>query len=283
MYPILLCDLQGGIGNQLFQVATTYSLAKRLGTEAVLMDGQFCGGGQCSHPSKYYDTLYKKFRRISSPDSSVRRYEEKQWTAYNLEEDIRALSLTHSTLIIKGYFQSDRYFQSATDIRNLFTPEEGIRNYLKRTTDMTTLYPDLFADSTNVCFIGVRRGDYLKHAHIHNPCGMDYYKKAMHLVPATKYYIASDDMAWCKANFVGDQYVFFDINDDLIQLFVGCLFNKYILGNSSYHWWMSFLSVYETPTIVAPDKWDFGPDVKWEQYSSIYRKGMVVIERSIEV
>jgi len=112
---------------------------------------------------------------------------------------------------------------------------------------------------------------------------MDYYKKAMRLLPATKYYIASDDRAWCRANFVGDQYVFFDMEDDLVQLYAGCLFNKYIIGNSSYHWWMSFLSVYETPTVVAPDKWLFGSDVKWEQYSSIYRKGMVVVERAIEL
>lgn len=282
MSSLLLCDLQGGIGNQLFQVATNYSLAKRLGGEAVLMDGQFSGGGQCSHPSKYYDTLYKKIRRISSFEGSLGLYEEKQWSAYNLEADIRALSLNYSALILKGYFQSDRYFQSKTEIRDLFTPEEGIRAYLKRATEMATRYPDLFTESNDACFLGVRRGDYIKHAHIHNPCGMDYYKKAIHLVPATKYYIASDDMAWCKANFVGDQYVFFDIEDDLIQLFVGCLFNKYILGNSTYHWWMSFLSVYETPTLVAPDKWLFRPDAKWEQYSSIYRKGMVVVERKIE-
>ena len=278
---LLICDLMGGIGNQLFQVATAYSLAKLLGTEAVLIDGQFRGGGQCSHPSKYYDTLYRNIRRINPPNSSVSHYEEKQWSAYNIETDIRALSLTHSALILKGYFQSDRYF--TPDIRSLFTPEEGIRAYLKHTTDIATRYPDLFAESSDACFLGVRRGDYLKHAHVHNPCGMDYYKKAMRLLPATQYYIVSDDMAWCRANFVGDQYVFFDIEDDLVQLFVGCLFNKYIIGNSSYHWWMSFLSVYETPTVVAPDKWVFGPDVKWEQYSSIYRKGMVVVERAIEL
>ena len=147
---------------------------------------------------------------------------------------------------------------------------------------MSTRYPDLFAESSDTCFLGVRRGDYVTRASFHNPCGMDYYKKAIHLVPAAKYYIASDDMAWCKANFVGDQYVFFDIEDDLVQLFMGCLFNKYIIGNSTYHWWMSFLSVYENPSVVAPDKWLFGPDVKWDQYSTIYRKGMVVVERQIE-
>jgi hypothetical protein len=281
MTPLVVCDLQGGIGNQLFQVAATYSLAKRLGTEVVLLDGQFGDCGQGSHPSKYYDTLFRKIRRVNQIPGPVHPYQERQWAAYDLETDVRS-SLPEGvrTLWMKGYFQSDRYFESG--LKSLFTPEEGIRNYLLRATAMATRYPALFTDSTDACFLGVRRGDYLTHAHIHNPCGMDYYKKAMNLVPATQYYIATDDMDWCKANFVGEQYVFFDIEDDLIQLFVGCLFNKYILGNSSYHWWMSFLSVYESPTLVAPDKWLFGPDVKWEKYSSIYRKGMVVVERTVE-
>ena len=281
MPPNLICDLKGGVGNQLFQIAAAYSLAKRIGTD-VIIDDNFFGCGQGSHPSKYYDTLYQRIKRDCELKGPLGVYEEKQWTFYDLEADIRAIT-KYNTLLMKGYYQSELYFHSSEEIRNLFTPEEGIRNYLKRVTDMATRYPGLFADSNDACFLGVRRGDYIKHSNTHNPCGMDYYKKAMNIIPATKYYVASDDMAWCKAHFVGDQYVFFDIQDDLIQLFVGCLFNKYIIGNSSYHWWMSFLSVNENPTIVAPDKWHLGPDVKWEQYSSIYRKGMMVVERRIEV
>jgi hypothetical protein len=217
---------------------------------------------------------------INELQKPIITYIEMQWTTYDIDKDIRDLLQKYNTIFIKGYYQSDRYFDA--DVKTLFTPEEGIRNYLKRTTDMATWYPDLFAESSDACFLGVRRGDYVKLASIHNPCGMDYYKKAMLRNPATKYYIASDDMTWCKANFVGDQYVFFDIEDDLVQLFMGCLFNKYIIGNSTYHWWMSFLSVYENPSVVAPDKWLFGPDVKWDQYSTIYRKEMVVVERLIE-
>ena len=275
----LVCDLQGGVGNQLFQIAAVYSLAKRLGSTMAILDQQFSGAGQGSHPSKYYDVLYRRLNRVSAVQEPILRYNERQWTAYDIDADIRALPLC-KTLILKGYFQSERYFHSPTAIRALFTPDEGIRDYLRAHTDLFKRYPDLLAKDG--CLLGVRRGDYLNHAHVHNPCGMDYYKKAMRLLPATQYYIATDDMAWCRANFVGDQYVFFDIKDDLVQFYAGCLFNKYIIGNSSYHWWMSFLSVYETPTVVAPDKWLFGPDVKWEQYSSIYRKGMVVVERAIE-
>jgi hypothetical protein len=37
-------------------------------------------------------------------------------------------------------------------------------------------------------------------------------------ISADKYYIASDDITWCKDNFIGDKYVFFDINDDMLQM-----------------------------------------------------------------
>jgi hypothetical protein len=112
---------------------------------------------------------------------------------------------------------------------------------------------------------------------------MDYFQKAICALPATKYYIASDDLAWCKSKFVGDQFVFFDIADDLMQLLAGCLFNKYIIANSTFHWWMSFLSVYDTPSIVAPDKWIFGPNAPFQSYSSIYREEMQIIQRLVEV
>jgi hypothetical protein len=46
---------------------------------------------------------------------------------------------------------------------------------------------------------------------------------------------------------------------------------------------MSFLSVYESPRIVAPDKWVFGPNAQLSEYYTIYRKGMEVIQRRIEV
>jgi hypothetical protein len=103
----------------------------------------------------------------------------------------------------------------------------------------------------------------------------------MNLFPATRYYIGSDDIAWCRENFKGDQFVFCNIADDLTQFYLGCLFKNYIISNSTFHWWMSFLSVYENPLVIAPDKWIFGPGAQLSQYSTIYRKGMIVLNRII--
>jgi len=210
-------------------------------------------------------------------------YRETSWTYTPLLESIRPLLQKDTILQLIGYFQSDQYFlDNSKNIKQLFTPEGGIKKWLKTNSDVFEKWPELFEDH-EFCFLGVRRGDYVQKAYCHNPCGMDYFQKAMLAQPAQKYYIASDDLDWCKTKFVGDQFVFFDIADDLVQLLTGCLFKKYIIANSTFHWWMSFLSVYEAPSIVAPDKWIFGSNAPFESYSSIYRKEMQIIQRLVEV
>lgn len=275
---MITSNLKGGIGNQLFQIATTYALAKRQDVSFAIIDQQFEGAGTGSHPSKYYANLFQQVPRIKHPNP-VRVYKEPRWTYTPIIETVQP----NITLQLDGYFQSEQYFQEySSEIRQLFTPEGGIQQWLKTNSDVGEQFPELFGDH-DFCFIGVRRGDYVAKAAFHNPCGPDYYTKALAALPATRYYIGSDDIAWCKQHFQGSQFVFFDIQDDLTQLLAGCLFKNYIIANSTFHWWMSFLSVFPECRIVAPDKWIFGSSARFEQYSTIYRKGMQVIERKIEI
>ena len=278
---IITCNLMGGIGNQLFQIATAYATSRHLDVSFCIIDQQFAGAGTGSHPSKYYTSLFQRVPR--SQVRPTKRYAEPKWTYTSLVEPVKALLSPGTVLQLDGYFQSDQYFLDySQEIKQLFTPEGGIHEWLKTNTDVFKIWPELFEDH-DFCFIGVRRGDYVAKAYFHNPCGSDYYQKALKALPATKYYIGSDDIAWCKEHFIGPQYVFFDIQDDLTQLLVGCLFKNYIIANSTFHWWMSFLSVFDEPHIVAPDKWVFGPTVQLHEYSTIYRKGMKVLERLIEI
>ena len=182
----------------------------------------------------------------------------------------------------KGYFQSDHYFNEySSEIKELFTPYGGIVSYLKKNSDIFSTFPEL--ESTNdYCFIGVRRGDYITYSDVHNPCGMTFYNGAMSHMQKERYYILSDDVEWCKEKFVGNQFRFFEIKDDLIQLFASCLFKNYIISNSTFYWWGSFLSIYDSPRIIAPDKWLFGKDVTPDKYYTIYRKSMEILERPIE-
>jgi hypothetical protein len=281
MNPIITCNLEGGVGNQLFQIANAYALSRHFDTSFCLIDQQFVGAGTGSHPSKYYTSLYEKIQRFNT-EKPLTTFREPTWTYTSVLDSVRPLLQPNTILQLIGYFQSDAYFLNySSEIKELFTPQGGIQQWLKTNSDVFEKWPELFEDH-DFCFVGVRRGDYITKAYCHNPCGLDYYTKALAALPQTTYYIASDDIAWCKTHFVGPQYVFFDIQDDLVQLLAGCLFKNYIIANSTFHWWMSFLSVFDEPRIVAPDKWIFGPTVQWHEYSTIYRKGMQIIERLIE-
>jgi len=279
---IISCSLGGGLGNQLFELANAYALSRHLDISLCILENQFVGAGTGNHPNKYYNTLFHKIPRCTI-DKPLITYRERTWWHMPITDAVKSLIRPNTILKLDGFYQSDQYFLGySQDIKQLFTPEGGIKEWLKMNSDVVQKWPELFEDH-EFCFIGVRRGDYVEKAYFHNPCGMDYFQKAMLTQHAAKYYIASDDLAWCKSKFVGDQFVFFDIADDLVQLLIGCLFKKYIIANSTFHWWMSFLSVYEVPSIVAPDKWIFGPNAPFQSYSSIYRKEMQIIQRLVEV
>jgi hypothetical protein len=278
--PGITCNLMGGIGNQLFQIASAFSLAKRFGVPYFIEDGQQGAIGQGNHPSKYYSTVYKKVPRTKSLAKPIHEHKEQQWTFYDIGYAIEPFLYT-CTIKLDGYFQSDQHFYGFDkQVKQLFTPVEGIQEWLKANSTLFQLYPELFESDNSACYLGVRRGDYLKVANnFHNVCEMNYYIKAINEFPANQqFYVATDDIAWCRQYFKGDNFTFFEL-DDTIQLYAGALFKNYILSNSTFHWWASFLSVHETPTIYVPNKWTFGPEVKWDQYSTIYRKDMRVLDR----
>ena len=57
----------------------------------------------------------------------------------------------------------------------------------------------------------------------------------------------------------------------------------YIIANSSYHWWGSFLSIYDRCKIFAPDLWIGGRNANFDDYKDIYRDDMTIIKRIVEV
>lgn len=294
-------NLKGGLGNQLFQIAAGYALAADLTIAGIPAIFEICDSegtyeiGQGSHPSKYMNVFYAKIPHNKSHTQSIRggRINERQFQYNSLVG--ATLGVNNSNydvvrkldhLLVDGYFQSPRHFMGcASEVRELFTPSRGFAGWLISNSDVYKKYPEL-AGVANRCAICVRRGDYVTRADYHNPCGMSYFNAAMKILEAEHYYISSDDPEWCRANFIGSQYTILDIPDDTEQL---CLFaasfNKFIISNSSYHWWGAYLAGDISSgevSVVAPDKWIHGAAVKFEQYSDIYCAGMKVVQRAIE-
>lgn len=266
-------QLKGGLGNQLFQIAMAYSTARKLNANlAFNMDGWHARQG--SHPSKYSKSLYQKLKFKSLDSNKVLIHEI---APYYYPATPELPTTFEGILQYDGYWQSERYFSDyKNEIRNLFTPSEGIVSYLETNTNIFQMYPELKTPN-DYCFIGVRRGDYIKNSHFHNPCGMTYYNAAISRTNHSTYYILSDDIEWCKKNFVGDKFKFFDIEDDLTQFLISTLFKTYIISNSSFYWWGSYLSIHKDDvTIYVPDKWASGGFAP-------YSDNMIILERPVEI
>lgn len=277
--------LSGGIGNQLFQIAAGYCMAKYLGVPYRVSLQHYYGAGQGNGPPLYASSVYSKlnFEQSMNYDYLLHEY---SWHYNPVIDELRSHIRGGTRVCLEGHYQSDKYFMGlSSNVRNLFTPEGGFKQWLLANTDMAVHMPELFEEGHGYCFIGVRRGDYMKQADFHNPCGMTYYTKAIGMLPAQRYYIASDDIEWCKKKFIGPQYRFFEIgiSNDIVQLALMTLFQKYIMSNSTYYWWGSFLSSETDIQVIAPDKWIFGPHAERSTYDSIYRDDMLVIERPVEI
>ena len=278
--------MSGGLGNQLFQIALAYTLALDLGVDFKISYRNHVCPGQGKPPTRYIDSIFSKLTFLNDvfySDAAV--VKEPSWTYQSIQDLVAASIARHGYACITGYYQSDLYFrQRAAEIRSLFTPVGGYGEWMIRSRpSIAALYRELFEDHS-YCFIGVRRGDYMTpyNRTFHNPCGETYYREAMLRMPAERYYISSDDIEWCRQTFVGPQFRFIDSEDDIAKFAVITLFRRYIISNSSFYWWGSYLSRYDDADVIAPAKWIFGPAVAFREYYSIYRDNMTVLERPIE-
>lgn len=275
-------SISGGLGNQMFQIAACYSIAKDLSLILRISLKNFKGCGQGYSSEKYVNSVYKNINFEDNDIPFTTEFNLPTWQFKPINQDLRELFKKKNTVKLNGAFQSQKYFEKREEeIRELFTPEGGWYKWLIN-KPIFFEYPELFNNSNDICFIGVRRGDYLKNPAIHNPCYMDYYKAAMLENPASIYYIASDDIKWCKDNFIGTQFRFFDLNieRDIEQLAIMTLFEKFIISNSTFYWWGTFLANKKNK-IIVPNEWISNPYISNWDCKSIYRDDMIIINRKI--
>jgi hypothetical protein len=269
MQPILTVHLMGGLGNQLFQIATAYAYAKRYSMKLVLPRTWETRSDRKPIWEEYLDPATWTF---ISPDV----YASPHWLvisekgfAYNPLPDPSTLNHPNGHYKLHGYFQSSLYFNEyANDLRILFKPPQHL---LVASIESLVKAGML----TQGSWIGahVRRGDYLTAAEYHLTCTAEYYKGAREFIERKTSFMPtcwfSEDPEWVKANLFreGDIIVYGNAYVDFTSL---SYFKHQILSNSSYSWWFSWLNSYcyphEERIICCPDKW-FGPTVPHDDYT----------------
>ena len=238
-------ELNGRVGNHLFQIAAGASLAKMHNTSFCVVchrDYKLADPDNCyieDYIKQFSDNLYRKIIVKSDRPAHYLLYNE---PSYNYSP----IPYTNN-ILLHGTFQSYKYFDPST-VSNLFEIPVSIKSYID------SKYGDLIRQG--ITSINVRRGDYCTQPHKYPICGMHYFKKAIKYIGISKkYLIISDDIEWCKRHFVGYNFYFIDDEEPIVDLYIQTMCENNIMSNSTFSWWGAWLNGNSNKIVICPTPW----------------------------
>lgn len=245
----------GRLGNQMFQYAALYSVG--------LIRGYEIGIPSSQRISEVFELPNANY--LNSFNNTI-LFKEREFTF-----DPNVFLVPDKTDMF-GYFQSGRYFDMCRD--SLLKEFKFLSIHEEKANQI--LAP---LNSSIVCSLHVRRGDYKNLSDYHTNLSIDYYKSAIQIiknnikVSPVNFLIFSDDIDWCKSIFVNDKFTFVELNDEAAELCAMSKCKVHIIANSSFSWWGSWLS--GSPYTIAPKNW-FGPRGP-KHWDTIYQQGWMIL------
>lgn len=241
---MITAHLMGGLGNQMFQLAACYGHANKMETTWAVPSFQ---------ESRYFNGVF------ATTTTKLPRYHE---------PDFSYIPIEGNDIELFGYFQSDKYWKHCEkEILQMFQPKQELEQIL------IDEYSDLILKD-DTCAIHVRRGDYVQLKDYHYNLEPEWYVQAKEVM-GNKYFVCfSDDIEWCTQNIEADRYL--TTGKAIYDLFLMSYMKNFIIANSSFSWWASFLSQEKGKKVIAPKNW-FGEKKRHLITSDLYREEMIVI------
>jgi len=261
---MIILNLQGGLGNQIYQYNFALLLAKRLKTEIFVNDEIIRRGNFLNELTKV-GIEHKRLHAISGYilyitcsivyKFNLQKYINSKYVYFYLDPqtgyDPEVERIGSKIIFLNGYFQNHDYIlENLQDIQNMIhdSISKDSRNQLT---------------SNQVC-VHVRRGDYLdtNNKDIFSKLDFDYYFKAMNLIASKQgeellFKIFSNDIEYCKSSFEQVTYklVFIENSDpvDDFKEMIQC--SHFIIANSTFSLLASIYSKAVGNFIIAPSQW----------------------------
>lgn len=275
---MVVVQLTGGLGNQLFQYATAKALSIHHNTELLLDVSayhrkelpdlevprnfelyNFAGVVekliQASEIQNEKQFSFLKERKIEKILPNYKRQVYKE-PFYHFDANFFRCK---QQVFLKGGWQSPKYFNNYADnIKSILQLKETTYNKIKPKA--------LTLENTTTVAVHIRRADYLRKPVIlewHGVLGKEYYAKAFEVLSKhtniDKVLYFSDDPEWVAKELVSlmpgeivSNEVSFTPYEDF-YLMQHCTHN--IIANSSFSWWAAWLNPNPDKIVVAPQRW----------------------------
>ena len=277
----IITQLQGGLGNQLFQYATARALALRKHQALVLDDQWYAQSYEQVTPRQVqlqalsivgqihtYAPIKapKRIQKILQSTLPISPFvlKEKKDKIYDPRIE-HAPAFANQDLYLMGYWQSYKYFASIRmHLLQETKAKEPIDTHYQK-------YLEQIEHSPNAVMVHIRRGDYVHLpvvAQVHGALPITYYAQAMERMmarcPDASFFVFSDDLAWAKDHLpfqdqIQNKIIFIE-NAPIEHAVVGELAlmrscQHHILANSSLSWWGAWLCENPQQQVICPSQW----------------------------
>lgn len=279
---MIIIELMGGLGNQMFQYATGRKLALERNVELKLDISNFDHDSKRTYRLNHFNTIdaiasgeeIKVLRRYDRPSlSTIPSFLKERLKPYYRRHHVKEQQFEYDPNLrnigndayLSGYWQTEKYF---SDIRDILRKEFTLKDRLDE-ANLELLSRILGKNSVS---LHIRRGDYItdhKTFQYHGTCSNEYYQNAIGLVGRNiedpHFFIFSDDMAWVKRNFpISYPHEFVSHNGeekDYLDMILMLHCRHHIIANSSFSWWGAWLGESGDATIIAPLQWFRNPSL----------------------
>lgn len=287
----MIVRLSGGLGNQMFQYAFGRAMCHKHGEKLYLDTSAYARDRKRDFELQKYAIVRREGAFLQSFWYNCIRFLEHRighgeklakYLHYFREAEVfRLYDFSH----VKGYFdgcwQNEQYLEGIA--------EELRQEFVYREMQLSQEQEDILAsiECESSVAIHVRRGDYLdaECQRIYSLPGKEYYREAIDYmirnVEKPHFYVFSDDIEWCKENFLdfGIRMTFIDgaINRNQHEDFAMMKACKhFIIANSTFSWWASYLAIAEGKKVVAPKCWFVNDDLNARVKEALLRHVVLI-------
>lgn len=243
---MIAVTLNGGLGNQLFQLAAAETISKETNHTFCIVDT--VSPTTVHSSTNYFDSILSSFK--SNPELP-KPYTTLQELVFQKEQWNQILPINGS-ICIEGYFQNWRYIS---------------KDFISRLT-----LP--LVEKREGAFLHIRGGDFVNHW-LHD-VGLNnaYYQNAIQCFPKdTHFFVYTNDISYAKkCNFLSTiQHTFVETDEVTSLAGMAQCTQGGICANSSFSWWGAFLN--PTRTIVMPTKFfnDYGIPIEGYYFPGVIR------------
>lgn len=245
--------IQGGLGNQLFQIFMLLSYSMKHNKQFVIPKNM----QSWDKRNSYWDSIFCNLTQFLVPNADVEKFIEVKEPSFYYTE----LPRTNQNTVFNGYFQSYKYFENSyTEICNQLGLYE-MRNRIK----------EKFIMQDGTISLHFRMGDYKNMPNHHPLISNNYYIHSLqHIIHKTKQEKwtvlysceeTDDQIVLLRIRTIKDifkelNFVKIDNNlKDYEQMMLMSVCDHNIIANSSFSWWSAYMNDNANKIVCYPSVW----------------------------